>query len=64
MNKGGIKMKKLRWSLWTMLASWSELLGALIITYCGVSYIDVLIRHSNCASWNLIRIMVEMGGKF
>lgn len=57
-------MKKLKWSLETMLVSWCELLGGIVTAYCGISYIDVLIRHSNCASWNLIRIMVEMGGKF
>ncbi len=55
-------MKKLKWSLETMLVSWCELLGGIVTAYCGISYIDVLIRHSNCASWNLIRIMTEMGG--
>lgn len=56
-------MKKLKWSLGTMLTAWVELASMLMISYCLISYIDVLIRHSNCASWNLIKIMVEIGGK-
>lgn len=60
-------MKKMRWSLTTMICSWLELLSVLMMIWVGISYVDVLINNefnkSQHSDWNAFQIMVDFHNK-
>lgn len=57
-------MKKYRWSLTTLICSWSELVGCLVIVWTILSYGQIVANNIKgnykLSDWNFIKIMIEM----
>ena len=56
-------MKKYRWSLTTLICSWAELLGYIVMIWAIGSYIEIIFKNLHSvpvSNWNMLKVMINL----